>query len=141
MELKFGPSDQWQWTEDALDFEQQVTDFFRPRQDIGTQSEALQVEITQRWIDWAGQNGDMTYLKYREKPLIPPYVRYNGSIHNDNDFPVPDIDVTQYGKVWYPDEETIKEQIDTNRAPKDALERNVTQADGSAGQEGRISVV
>jgi len=71
---------------------------FEPKLDVSDQPEQFQIDITQRWIDWAAQNGDKTYLKYRSTPLIPPYVLYHDSIHSEKDFPVPSIDTRKYGE-------------------------------------------
>jgi len=104
MEVRFGPSDQWNIPPETLEYQKKIEELFRPPLCMNDQPPEFFADITQRWIDWGAQNGDKTYLKYRATPLIPPYVLYHNSIHNEKDFLIPNVVVDRWGKTWEPDE-------------------------------------
>jgi hypothetical protein len=100
MELMKGNSDKWEYTkqhqllEDLLDaaFEE---DPFEPE---GFPA-MLEVHIMRRWIEHAAKIGDLTYLKYVDKPLIHAAVNYQKSIHKAEDLLIParmDIEAGDY---------------------------------------------
>ena len=98
MEVRFGPSDKWEIPPETMRYQEEIEKVFRPQVDLSEQPPMFQVDITQRWIDWAAQNGDKTYKKYRSTPLIPPYVQYQESVHSDKDFTPANIDVYRWDK-------------------------------------------
>jgi len=91
MELTLGPSDQWEWLEEDENFQKLLDSIWIDPPMQPEQSTNLKVNLRRRYIDWAARHGDLTYLKYREGPITPPLVAYNGSIHNEKDFPIPEV--------------------------------------------------
>lgn len=84
-ELELGPSDEWVITPEQRQIEASL------RAEIAAdildwdlkpyrQPELLQNFIKKKWIQWAYQNGDPTYLEFTGgKPLHPPAVTYHNS--------------------------------------------------------------
>ena len=47
---------------------------------------ALRVNIIKRWIHYAMEHGDKTYLDFVDAPLVPSLVLYGNSIHREEDY-------------------------------------------------------
>jgi len=89
MEMGIGPSDKWVWNPNLALIEDLVNvSFVHPPKNLPT-PKFLEVDVMTRWIYWAAIHGDETYLDYVERPfgLIAKAVEYQGSIHNEKDFP------------------------------------------------------
>lgn len=78
-EAEAGPSDQWEnlITQEQVEIEDLINRTFV--RDIVQRSQPDHVidAVHQRWVEWACQNADMTYLEYTGKPLFRPYVTYH----------------------------------------------------------------
>lgn len=73
------PSDQWEITEKQMYLESLISRKFVIDPMLRKQPDSVIVHTHKKWIEWAYQNGDMTYLDYTDgKPLpqYPPYITY-----------------------------------------------------------------
>lgn len=89
-------SDSWEDVVNAgMKFKQELLEstFFIDGEMPNKLPKALEVDILQRWIEFAAEHGDQTYLDFVDKPFFPKLTQYIGSIHNPKDFPGGD-----YGK-------------------------------------------
>jgi len=80
-EHQYGSSIDWGVTEEALEIEQAMTDAI-VIDDPGdrAQPDYLVEEIQMRWIEFAHERGDKTYLEFTDgKPLYPAYVTYQSN--------------------------------------------------------------
>jgi len=75
---KFGPSDQWQISEDQIALEKRLADLVDMDVDKMPQPEHLKESVFREWIHWAYQNGDLTYKEYTNgQPLFRPLKTYH----------------------------------------------------------------
>ena len=73
-----GDSTKWKLTPQQMHLEDLIRDHMASEQSRPTQPEHLIWNIKRRWIEFAHQWGDPTYLLYTGgKPLYPPYVTYH----------------------------------------------------------------
>ena len=73
-----GRSDKWEITQEQNLLEDLVERFFVNENLSLVQYEHARWDVQQRWIEWAWQNGDLTYSRYTGgEPLYPPYVTYH----------------------------------------------------------------
>ena len=73
-----GDSDKWEVTKEQESIEDMVERFIVDENLDLTQQEHLVWNVKRRWIEWAWQNGDSTYVRYTGgKPLYPAYVTYH----------------------------------------------------------------
>jgi len=90
MEAKWSPSDKWdEFAEKAQwDFYEELLNTLFVMEDVpsGRTPSMLKPVIKARWIEWAFENGDETYLDFVDKPFKKNYLTYQSSIHNDNDY-------------------------------------------------------
>lgn len=89
-ERDFGPSDEWPWPRPlSWDLREALADtLFEPasyedHKMFGPARTSREI----RWIRYAYEYGDQTYLKFVNEPFSRTYVNYDGSIHKSDDFP------------------------------------------------------
>ena len=83
-EHKYGQSIDWEITPDAEEVEKIITDMI-VMEDPGDrkQPDYLMEEIKMKWVEFAFERGDKTYLEYTDGlPLYPDYVKYE-SVEDD----------------------------------------------------------
>ena len=79
MEHLCGPSNLWEITEEQKQIERLISDII----DYGEahdkpQPDAVIWRVKRRWIEWAYEHNDLTYLQLTGgKPIFPPYVTYH----------------------------------------------------------------
>ncbi len=77
-EMKCGPSDKWTVTDEQIRIEALVDRWFDLSNIVRKQPEHAIANIHRKWIEWAYQNGDMTYLNFTGgEPLYNPVVTYH----------------------------------------------------------------
>jgi hypothetical protein len=87
MEHATKPSNEWGITDKQLHIESLVLRKFVIDPQSRMQTESIQLHTHKAWIEWAYQNGDMTYLEYTDgKPLpqYPAYVTYHDPKTGEN---------------------------------------------------------
>ncbi len=77
-ELAFPDSRSWKIEDWQLPIEALVTEFITQNKDLSPiQPPLVLTHVHRRWMEWAYQNGDVTYLEYTGgKPLYPAAVTY-----------------------------------------------------------------
>lgn len=88
-ERDFGPSDKWPWPRpEVWNLREDLADtlFEIPQYDTLRMFGPARTERLQQWIEYAFEHGDQTYLDFVSKKFSMDYVRYDGSIHRDEDF-------------------------------------------------------
>jgi hypothetical protein len=78
-ESSFGPSDKWDWLirEGQVAYEKVLDEIFEIPRETHTPTYLVDY-VHAKWIQWAHQNGDKTYLEFTGgKPLFPGYVIYH----------------------------------------------------------------
>lgn len=89
MELVFGPSDEWVRGEQQVRMEALLDSVFvRPKK--LKQPPLIRNHVYANWIRYARQNGDMTYKKYIDIPIVAPLLTYHDSDHKVEDFIMPE---------------------------------------------------
>jgi len=90
MEMRWKPSDRWdefaekgQWDmyEELLN-----TLFVLEEVPFGQTPSMFKPVIRARWVEWAFEHGDRTYLDFVDKPFKEDYLTYQSSIHNEKDY-------------------------------------------------------
>jgi len=77
-ELLCGPSDKWEITDKQVELESLIHNTFVRDIKHRTQPDHAIASVHRKWIEWAYQNGDATYLEYTNgQPLYPPVVTYH----------------------------------------------------------------
>lgn len=84
MERKYGPSDQWEEITDAQkEVEKLIQDHIVYDPTIQDQPKHFLVHTHRRWIEWAFQHGDETYLTFTGgEPIEPAPVTYHEEKEN-----------------------------------------------------------
>ena len=78
LEHLIGDSDKWEVTPDQEFIEAMVTNYIVDENVDLTQPENFILNVKRRWIEFAWEHGDPTYMLYTGgKPLYPPYVTYH----------------------------------------------------------------
>ena len=78
LEHLMGDSDKWEITPEQEFIEAMVTNYLVDENMSLNQPEHFIWNVKRRWIEFAWQNGDPTYMLYTNgKPLYPPYVTYH----------------------------------------------------------------
>ena len=89
-ELKFGNSDQWQYTEAHRNLEALLDSVYAMDTTAkGTQLSLVRNHVMRQWFMYAHKHGDMTYIKYAERAIASRPVTYQNSIHNPKDLVTP----------------------------------------------------
>ena len=89
MELFGGPSPYWAIKPEDADYEDFISERLDVRGSFGIrQPDYMKIAVHKRWIQWAYNNNDKTYLEYTGgRPLYAPAVQYQdgdiGEIKND----------------------------------------------------------
>lgn len=86
-EHKFGDSSKWEEhiTNQQVYMERKLGCFIDTKERI-EQPQVVKESIYKRWIEWAYQNGDSTYILYTGgKPLYPPYETYHDELDGGED--------------------------------------------------------
>lgn len=81
-EAKFGDSRKWEEkiSNDQLQIEQALVELI-PEKVNPPQLDMIKPDVMKRWIEWAYQNGDMTYKLFTNgKPVYEPYAIYHENI-------------------------------------------------------------
>jgi len=78
MEHETGPSDKWEITEEQTIIENLVKEWIVLVPDLNDQPEPVIWRAKRKWIEFARENGDMTYKKFTgDKLIVPGYVTYH----------------------------------------------------------------
>ena len=77
-EHKFGASNKWEVTEEAREIEQLIVENIVVEDNADrSQPWYLVDDVKQKWVEFAYERGDVTYLEFTDgKPLYPKYVTY-----------------------------------------------------------------
>jgi len=90
MEAKWNPSDKWDEYAEKLrwDFYEELlnTLFVLEEVPFGITPSMFKPVIRARWVEWAFEHGDATYLDFVDAPFKREYLSYQSSIHNEKDF-------------------------------------------------------
>ena len=90
MEQRYSPSDEWEELSERgqWDFYEELLNTLFVLEDVpfGVTHEMFHPRIKSKWIEWAFEHGDETYLEYVDKPFKEKYLTYQSSIHNEKDF-------------------------------------------------------
>ena len=84
-----GGSDNWDKGAERFDFTEDLLDatFLDPEVDRAMEDPGVMKVHTQRkWIEYALEHGDETYLEFTDGKLIPELVGYAESVHSERDF-------------------------------------------------------
>ena len=77
-ELLCGPSDEWKVTPEQEGMEALINRWFVRDINQRTQPPHALATVHRRWIEWAYQNGDQTYLEFTDgKPIYPKVISYH----------------------------------------------------------------
>jgi hypothetical protein len=80
-ELAFGPSNMWDGiiTDEQLSREEKISEMFDTSAHSSMEQDPrIQEKVKMRWIKWAYENGDKTYLKYTDnQPLYKKCLTYH----------------------------------------------------------------
>lgn len=91
LQNRLGGSDEWDRHAESFDkVEKMLEQIFIPSNTIELHKDKtpwfIDNYVKRRWIEWAFEHNDQTYLKYTgEKPLMHTHVKYNDSIHSNID--------------------------------------------------------
>lgn len=78
MEHSLGRSDEWKMTDEQIEFETRLNQYFVNNISAIRQTDELKDDVRQRWIERAYSIGDKTYLNYTDgESLHPEYVTYH----------------------------------------------------------------
>jgi len=86
MELSKGASDTWVYSLNDAKLELLLESLFEVEESLDGLPKYVEHHVLRKWIEWAYEHGDETYLDYVSKPLIAPAVTYHDSAHRDEDF-------------------------------------------------------
>lgn len=130
-ENRFSPSDDWDKLAEKNKWnfrEDLVSTIFRPEKPVYEKmtTKLLEVDVMQRWIEYAFEHGDPTHKEFIEKSLIPEPMKYCSSIHSDKDL----ID-----SIYEPIEKGSPNGLDNNRHK--SMEKEGSLVATSDGEEKR----
>lgn len=81
MEHTVGPSDQWKITDEQIAIEKLIEETVICPPERSVQPESVVHHVKLRWINFAYQNGDSSYLELSNgKPIAPDYVTYHHDV-------------------------------------------------------------
>lgn len=83
-ELKCGPSDKWELSQEQLEVENLVSMWVATDTVLRSQPEHVVARVHRRWVEWAYAAGDQTYLEYTNgQRLFPALVTYHHLAENE----------------------------------------------------------